>query len=70
MKEDYRPRLRDVARLFMSIFRPQKMEADYMKAIRSSADQNAQTGYDNARVKVSDMKYVSEVETAIQDMGY
>ncbi|MEG1849668.1 MAG: ABC transporter permease, partial [Oscillospiraceae bacterium] len=70
LKEDYQRGYETSRGMFMSIDDLKTMEAAYMKANNIKVDKNQKKGYDNARVKVSDLKYVEEVEAAIKTMGF
>jgi ABC-type antimicrobial peptide transport system permease subunit len=70
MKEDWSRGYETSRGMFMSISDLKRMEEDYKKANKIKADSSTQSSYDNARVKVSDMKYVGRVEEAIQEMGF
>lgn len=57
--------------MFMSITDIKKMEEDYIKANSIKVDSKQKPkGYDNARIKVSDIKYVAAVEEVIKEMGF
>lgn len=70
MKEDWSRGYETSRGMFMSVSEMKRMEEDYKKANKIKSDSSNPSGYDNARVKVSDMKYVGEVEQVIQDMGF
>lgn len=68
LKEDWGRGYETSRGMFMDIAELKKMEEDYMKANKIKASDD--NGYTQAKVKVSDIKYVGEVEQAIQDMGF
>lgn len=54
---------------YMDIAELNKLSEAYRKANKIK-DSDTKTGYEQAKVKVSDMKYVEEVEEYIQSLGY
>ncbi len=55
--------------MFMSIDDLKEIQAEYNKENRITPS-DEETGYTEAKVKVSDIEYVEEVQTAIDDMGF
>ncbi|MEG2144611.1 MAG: FtsX-like permease family protein, partial [Oscillospiraceae bacterium] len=43
---------------------------EYVKLNKIKVDKKEEKGYDQAKVKVTDIQYVAEVEQAIKDMGF
>ena len=70
LKEDWARGYETSRGIFMNIEDLKKMEADYVKANDIKVDRNAETKYQNAKVKVVDIKYVGAVEEAIKDLGF
>ncbi len=70
LKEDWARGYETSRGMFMSIEELRKIEADYIKANEIKVDRKAGVKYQNAKVKVADMKYVGQVEEAIQAMGF
>lgn len=68
LKEDWGRGYETSRGMFMNIADLKKMEEDYMKANKIKASDD--TGYTQAKVKVSDIQYVGEIEQAIKDMGF
>lgn len=68
LKEDWGRGYETSRGMFMNIADLKKMEEDYMKVNKIKASDD--TGYTQAKVKVSDIQYVGEIEQAIQDMGF
>lgn len=56
--------------VFMDVHYMRKLEQEYQKLNGIKEDKNKKFAYQNVVVKVEDMKYVAEVEEAIQAMGY
>lgn len=54
--------------VFMDVRDLKKIASDYYKANGIKAPEAK--GYETAKIKVTDMKYVEQVEEAIQDMGF
>ncbi len=68
MVEDWSKGYQTSQGAFMDITDLKKIASDYYRAngIKKTED----SGYQEAKVKVTDMQYVAEVEEAIQDMGF
>ena len=56
--------------VFISVTQLKELEAKYNKLNGIKTDPNSDTGYTSVKVKVTDMKYVEEVQNAIKEMGY
>ncbi len=56
--------------VFMDVNYMRKLEQEYKKLNGIKEDQNKKFAYQTVIVKVTDMKYVAEVEDAIKAMGY
>lgn len=70
MKEDWQRGYETSRGMFMSITDLKKMEADYVKANNIKVDRNSESGYDETKIKVTDISQVDAVQTAIDDMGF
>ncbi|MFV0497833.1 MAG: ABC transporter permease [Candidatus Fimivivens sp.] len=70
MKEDWQRGYETSRGMFMSIDDLKKMEADYIKANKIKVDKSNDNGYEETKVKVTDINYVDAVQTAIEDMGF
>ena len=56
--------------VLMNINDVKKLEEEYMKLNKIKPDKDGQKGYNEAKVKVTDIKYIESVEKAIKDMGF
>jgi len=56
--------------IFISVTQLKELEAKYNKLNNIKVDENQAKGYTSAKVKVTDMKYVEEVQNAIDEMGF
>lgn len=70
MKEDWQRGYETSRGMFMAVADIKKMEADYIKANKIKTDTSNDYGYDQVKVKVSDISKVDAVQTAIKDMGF
>ena len=68
MKEDYNKGYETSQGAYMDIDDLKKIRNDYYKANNMKLPED--TGYQNAKVKVTDISKVSEVQKAIEDMGF
>ena len=69
--EDYQRAYETSRGMFMDIEDMKKLEEEYIRANSIKVDDSASNkGYDNARVKVTDIDMVESVEAAIQEMGF
>ena len=70
MKEDWQRGYETSRGMFMSVEDIKKIEADYIKANKIKLPEDADTGYNQVKVKVKDITMVDAVQTAIADMGF
>ncbi len=70
MKEDWQRGYETSRGMFMSVEDIKKIEADYIKANKIKISEDAQTGYNQVKVKVKNITMVDQVQTAISDMGF
>ena len=56
--------------IFISVTQLKELEAKYNKLNNIKTDSKTNSGYTSAKVKVTDMKYVEEVQSAIDAMGF
>ncbi len=56
--------------IIMNIQDVKRLEEEYKKLNKIKPDRDAKKGYEEAMVKVTDIKYIESVEKAIQDMGF
>lgn len=56
--------------IFISVTQLKELEAKYNKLNNIKTDAKQADGYTSAKVKVTDMKYVEEVQDAIDEMGF
>jgi len=56
--------------IFISVKQLKMLEEKYNKLNNIKASEDSNTGYTSAKVKVTDMKYVEEVQNAIKEMGF
>ena len=56
--------------IIMNIQDLKRLEEEYKKLNKIKPDRNEKQGYEEAKVKVTDIKYIESVEKAIQDMGF
>lgn len=68
MQEDYNKGYETSQGAYMNITDLKKIRNDYFKANNMKLPEDK--GYENAKVKVTDISKVAEVEKAIQDMGF
>lgn len=68
MKEDYGKGYETSGGAYMNIRDLKKIEADYNKA--NGIKKTEEKGYEQAKVKVSDIEHVAEVQEAIDKMGF
>ena len=68
MKEDYNKGYETSQGAYMDIDDLKQIRNDYYKANNMKLPED--TGYQNAKVKVTDISKVSEVQKAIEDMGF
>ena len=68
MKEDYNKGYETSQGAYMDIDDLKKIRNDYYKANNMKLPED--TGYQNAKVKVTDISVVSDVQKAIEDMGF
>ena len=54
----------------MNIQDLKKLEEEYIKLNKIKVDKKENKGYEQAKIKVTDIKYVEQVENAIKDMGF
>jgi ABC-type antimicrobial peptide transport system permease subunit len=70
LKEDWGRGYETSRGAFIDIAEYKKLVAEYNKANGIKDSQDETSGYERARVKVSDIRYVSDIQAAIEDMGY
>lgn len=70
MKEDWQRGYETSRGMFMSIADLKKMEADYIKANNIKVDKSNNNGYEETKVKVTNINNVDSVQTAIDDIGF
>jgi ABC-type antimicrobial peptide transport system permease subunit len=70
LKEDWSKDYETSRGFYMDIAELKKLSEAYRKANKIKDSESTNTGYEQAKVKVSDIKYVEEVESYIQELGY
>ncbi len=70
LKEDWSKGYETSRGAFMDINALKALEFAYKKANNIKTSQNDESGYENAKVKVSDIQYVAAVQSQIEDMGF
>lgn len=70
IKEDFNLGYETSRGIIMNIQDLKRLEEEYRKLNKIKPDRDEKKGYEEAKVKVTDIKYIESVEKAIQDMGF